>query len=193
MTRERNWIVMGVVVLFLALGQSANANFIPNGDMETGGTPTTLPDGWVMDPDGGDEGTSSDVPPGGGNRSAWLDNMSGVYYGSTLYLNIWDTLPHGATLDFSFWYKGAVRIVTAGLIGGPSDSLPLVSQWTPVSFPGLVVDSDSGSHTTFKFMDTQSGVGDAVLYIDNIELVPEPASMAVLAVGGIFCVIRRRR
>ena len=195
MTRERNWIVMGVVVLFLALGQNANANFIPNGDMETGGTANTLPDGWVTDPGHlGDEGTEyADLPPGGGNQCAWLDNTSGNWWDHLLFLNLGDTLPHGATLDFSFWYKGQVRILTSGLIGGPSDSLGTVSQWTKVEYPGLVVDSDPGGSTTFKFYDTLSGVGDAILLIDNVELTPEPASMALLAVGGILCVVRRRR
>ena len=92
--------------------QNWEGNVITNGDMESGGNSSTLPDSWFLENDGGTVGVSSDVPAGGGSQSLVMDNTSFDPVGLSVYQH--PTLRDGGSYDFSMWYKGQVRIFTHG-------------------------------------------------------------------------------
>jgi hypothetical protein len=61
-------------------------------------------------------------------------------------------------------------------------------EWHSVSMPFAT----SGVENQFRIMVRSQGVAGSVIHLDNFTIVPEPASLGILALGGIPLLRRRR-
>ncbi len=75
----------------------------------------------------------------------------------------------------------------SGPTTGPQSGRVQVGDWSTVEFVGLT----AGTYTV-KLYDS-AGTGGNVLYTKTITVIPEPAMIGLLGVGGMFLLRRRRR
>jgi hypothetical protein len=195
--------LLGMICL---VSVAANANVVTNGGFESGvGTAAT---GW----------TQNEFAPGTTlQRVAELPN-SGDY--SMKYVINWTTdggpkaeliqttavgsIPGSGLVDFSFWYKGALGVsevaqanikwlnAAGAEIGGtawwnfnPTGNYQQFSQ-TGLSGPALT----SSAKVTIQLVGGAM-VQTGNMYVDDVALTPEPMTLALLGLGGLF--LRRRK
>lgn len=177
-------VLVGVATLALAVG-SAKANLIVNGDFETGGF-----SGWTLS---GNTSEAADTFVGidtvnGGTHSADLGAEGGLGYleqkvavtpGDTYFLSFDLQNDGGTPNQFQLEVDGNLKfiLVDAGAFGYGTHTLKFKS---------------TGSTADIKFGFQNDW---AYYHLDNVSLVPEPASLAVVglaAATGLLTARRRR-
>ncbi len=189
-----------LLVVIVSLVGSANATLVTNGDFETGDG-----SGWVT------SGTAN------ATYSAWVaPNYTGGYYAYVIGNGVLaQTL--GETATASGHYQLDFDIVTQEIVGpgnASGDSLKIWLQettgWSLLGGEQTVAHNNAAAigevtHHTVDFIWTgethigapldlifQRGAGSAgYVLIDNVVLTPEPMTMALLGLGGLF--LRRRK
>jgi len=79
------------------------------------------------------------------------------------------------TNNYTVYYEGT-PLVTEGFVD------PGITAFTDADISALAAFSDPAS---------QAAIGTA--YFDNFKVTPEPSSLALMLLGGVFCIARRRR
>jgi hypothetical protein len=180
---------LGMMLMVLFLGAvGAQAEFITNGGFESG---EAGPTGWTVSDNGGSGWrfcTAEYVSPGRSMRSdvAWASISQTVsdLPTSDLTLSFYGKNPDGSWPEIYVTVKNAA---TSEILNAwyPYPNAP-PSWWyysADFSLPAGVDD------ITISFA-MKSG---SQLIIDNVSLVPEPATMTVLLAGGIGAMLRRRK
>lgn len=156
---------------FLTLGGPADGEFT-NARLAVEMDAATIQDPAPMDTTGGADPVPMDT---------WVNTVYGHYYGMTtsVIYNTYKPLPPDvetppvALLDWSFYDNSAGDDYT----------------FTPAHIARVLVDADAvGTATMFMFTTESAGVPTEFNF--NI---PEPATMALLGLGGIGTLLRRKR
>ncbi len=189
---KKTVLTIGLLTVLLVMGGVAQANLVVNGDMELGGSATTMPDNWTHQALGL-FGVSSDTPSGTGQSLYLFDNSGGVY-NDIAYQLVWG-IETDTEYNFSFKYKGAAGVraylAFSGLGTAYANNLDPTDVWTEVN-----VSFTSPSWLPYTaielYMYTWNPYAD--LRIDDVSLtpVPEPMTMGLLGMGGVLCLLKKR-
>ncbi len=167
--RKRSCL-LGVLMMLLALGSVASAEFVYNGDMEIGGGEGILPDGWTHYNEG--LYTTSTETPSGTGQSMYLFDNSGATYGDIVYQNIPSGFVAEEYYTFSLSYKGEaglrVMLYYPGQGGAYADNFAATSEWTDISFNFAIIPQYTAGSLEIH-MYTISPY--TPLYIDNVSIV----------------------
>jgi len=194
------------LVAVLSLAAAANATVVTNGGFESGvGVAAT---GW----------TQNQFAPGTTLQRVAESPHSGDY--SMKYVISWTSdggpkaelmqttavgsVPGSNLVDLSFWYKGALgtsEVAQANIkwLNAAGTEIGGTAWWnfTPTgNYQQFSKTGLSGPALTSRAKVTIQMVGGAMLqtgtmYADDVVLVPEPMTLALLGLGGLF--LRRRR
>jgi hypothetical protein len=108
-------------------------------------------------------------------------NPDGSFSNYGTYTGVW---PHPSTFNFSFDLDVSTMMLTADIDGNPLS----------VDLSGTGIDLSE--YTYFGAGDTRGNVGsdtlDLSVELDNVTYTPEPATMSLLALGGL-AMLRRRK
>ena len=110
---------------------------------------------------------------------AW-GTVDGTYHATTTYDTVFDTWVN-IWLELNL----ATGALSAGFDDGTAGSATFTDTWTLIDF----APASAAVYTAFV------GSGAGTTRVDNIliEAIPEPATLAVLGIGGILALLRRRR
>jgi hypothetical protein len=205
----KNVITITMVMLFcLYLGSAYGSNLIQNGDFELGNaafytdylySPLDIVEEaqYTIDTDPAHahpkSGSYSDHTTGSGNMM--IVNAS-TSYGKIVWQQ---AVPVATNTDynFSFWCMNwsaisyslarleySINGVSMGTITVPSNQ----GIWEQTS---AIWDSQSSSLATIKIIETARYYVGSDFAIDDITMVPEPATITLLAIGGLFLCKRK--
>ncbi len=188
---------------------ASGQNFAVNGGFETGDT-----SGWTHEPQEMDNTFLITADAAEGIWAAEISNgPSGTPSGNVVKnanIGIGQVNP-GDILTVSFSAKGSFADGGVGIAeffteidgGGTSSSAILggaplniqtdITEWTNFSFD-VMVGPDASGGVTVQFVSATGGAPNstAVLFIDNLQVVPAPGAAAVLGLGGLMAARRRR-
>ena len=211
---EKKMKTMSIVVvagLVLALAPLASADLITgdiisNGGFELPGSNGAVPTGWTTDFNSYGQYTGAAHTGSYGFHPGGSSNAGGSYQELTTVI--------GSTYDVSVWIKSfATGTSELGVViantGSTAITMAGTSQDTGSHYGSNVAynqthtaTSNAWSEVTFTFtaQDTAtrlglyySGGGTKPLDLDDISVTPEPATMTMLALGGLGVLARRRR
>jgi hypothetical protein len=169
-----------------------------------GGTPAVDIPGWASDIAVADSGVESDWPGStegvysgflmGGDPSAWNLTDYVIQAGDvlTLLVDARDNWTDGGLADFtmSLYYDvGGIRNTVASV------TLVDISQtWTTYSltFAADDVPASIGSQIGIELKNIDTPAGGSWMGMDNVRLVPEPTTMALLGLGALGLLRRRK-
>ncbi|MEX0776279.1 MAG: carbohydrate binding domain-containing protein [Phycisphaeraceae bacterium] len=189
---------LGVVVLAgLVMASTTRANLVPNGDFQTGDLT-----GWGA-PGAGTSLEADAGPIGSGDYALHVLSANFVlalesnYFAvdaSTTYTVSFDVKKGSTSSGNARTDIGLIRSFGGVYAGGPiilqDDALLADGNWHQVSWQITTTD---GSPIKFSIWAAGNG-GQRDLVLDNFQVaVPEPVSLALLAVGGLLLASRRRR
>lgn len=198
-----------LVVSLVACGAGADIVPVQNGDMETVGSwnGNPYPDLWWGRAGVTPSEAENHTP--GGVRSMAIGLNSGSPNSNYLWNStIWgagslDLFTPGETYTFGLWMKASQDFqgsVSFGLVinNGPANGLHVGPGYTPTSdwelytyeytFP---TDFKDGA-TDLRAPEIRYNVQAGTVYIDDATITPEPATMALLSMGGLTLLRRRR-
>lgn len=191
-----------VILLSLALAGVSNAYMLPNSSFEThadDGYGREMPAGYGLWTDGGNWGNIpntevSTVDALTGSASFQMDPGAGYSDVALTYgLGI---LPNGV-YHMSGYVKGAGALGQIGVDmfapdwsawwwgGGASVSTATADNWTQFTFDITVT-----TPAQWNFI-VKGYVGSAAFLVDDVQFTPEPATLSLLALGGLL--LRKRK
>ena len=182
--------VLAAAVLAMAGLANAAAIVIPNGDFQSGDFTNWTPNGATIGTDGA--GNYYAVDSVGSSSSSLAESYSllSLVTGTT-YTASFDAMclndTGAAEIDVALMKAWGGSVSLATLHGG-SAGLTVANGWQHYS-------------TTFTYTDASpvgwivwnaEGAGGHDVAFDNFAITPEPATMSVLALGGLMAIRRRR-
>ncbi|MCP4377213.1 MAG: PEP-CTERM sorting domain-containing protein [bacterium] len=215
---EKKMKTMSIVVvagLVLALAPLAHAELITNGDFELPGANDANPTGWTVDFNSYGQYDGANRAASGGTYGLHPGHQNGL---GGIYQDL--TTVNGSTYDVSVWIKSfTTGTSTLGVVianakdGGDTITITGTSLTTgslydsgKVAYNGTFSTTSTtySQVTTFQFTakgtSTRFGLYNAVagtnspVDLDDVSVtvVPEPATMSLLALGGLGVLLRRR-
>ena len=207
-------LLLAFVTVTLMAASAQAQNMLPNAGFEEGTfstDPGTFPDGWagwpeadgtivwVDDAAGAHSGSKYMTMTNPQNQDRWLwSDMIPVTEGTEYIASLWArTLTQGEpakTLLNITWYNAADASVGGGWIGGPD----VGDDWAQATFDPLVAPAGAVkldiNFIGCRYHGNVTGYLDTLgVAYDDVSLTPEPATMALLALGGLALLRRRRR
>ncbi len=217
---EKKMKTVSIVVvagLVLALAPLAHANMIANGSFETNGGNNTTPTSWTHITGGyGALASTGTITPHDGT---WVLHAGASYGDGGYFQDV--TTTNGTKYELTFygvgWPKdngtatqyGLVQVGDPGTDAGDDNSLDdsvdnelvdatfavaryaTVADWTKLTYQFTA----TGTTTRIALRNVAAGYKENAVNLDSVSLVvvPEPATMSLLALGGLGVLARRRR
>jgi hypothetical protein len=175
-----------VLVCVIGLAAVATANFVDDGDFESGAM--NWPNGWGA----GSSGTFV-AGAGVGGSIGGVTNAAEQYWHG--FLDVADVGGNWGTGDYTMTFQAKTDTVGTEVFFGWNG--PGYAVWAPQT--ALTTEWATYTYTAPFPAGGQAVSGDIFLYqkgagtmtIDNVSLVPEPATLGLLAIGGLL--LRRRK
>ena len=210
MKRRRNSILLASVAITLIVTGSLSANLIYNGDFEFGVagfstdyTYVAAPPDTVYDP----QEYTIHTDPSQCHPSwtvSYKDHTSGA--GNMMIVNaataadqtVWAqtvTVTPGTDYDFSYWLSSVypsnpaeLQLSINGDVLGTDVAPGTVGIWQEASYNW---NSGASSSATIRLVDLTRAYSGDDFAIDDITLIPEPATLLLLGLGGLL--LRKRK
>lgn len=194
-----------IVLPVLVLTCMANANLLSNGGFEDGDTGqvgvVAIPgwnswgnSGWHND----DAGAVIDTK----SMKFWWDGVgmwqdytavAGVTYDYSVQVMDFsgDTTANNWDLQIEAeFYDAANTQLTAVVLGYFDSGIEPDDTWVQIGGSIAAPEGTAYGRVVLRTLDWQEGIGGA-LYFDNVSVVPEPLTLALLGLGGLFIGKRR--
>lgn len=210
-------VLLGSAALMIcSAGVASATNIINNPGFETPPTSPVTPNDWQYSPAGASRDNTN--PYGGSSYEANLNNITEATNANVFQQTAFGTVTPGTQYTFSFYseFQGASGGIgqaqlefmnsTGGVLAGSPVFINLPNTTSNFGVPaGYQLTSQNftaptGASAIFvSFNATTGAVTGSVAhaYVDNVSFAPvstpEPASLALLAVGGVALLALRRR
>ena len=194
-----------MAVLLLVCGVSAQANLLVNGGFEDGDTgqvgSVVIPgwntwgnSGWHND----DAGAVIDTK----GMKFWWDGVGmwqdfAAVAGLTYDISVQvmdasrDTKPNNWDFQIEAEFYDAANVqLSAAPVGYFDSSIQPDDMWVGIGNSIVAPDGTAYGRVVLRTLDWKDGIGGA-LYFDNASVVPEPFTVGLLGLGGLF--LRRRK
>ncbi|HRK20300.1 MAG TPA: DUF642 domain-containing protein [Fimbriimonadaceae bacterium] len=196
----------------LSLGAFASANIVLNGDFEAPETLDASGSGYIIVPtndstsiggwtSGGRLGDNSvdivssiGLPSYPANTGTQMIDVAGSPGPGSLYQNLVTVAAQSYTLSFAASSNGNPNTMEIYWDGALLDTVVTPVQGTWQTFTYNVVASGTSTQLMFgSDLSNTSNFGPLLDTVSVVEIVPEPATGAVLLMAGVSALVRRRR
>ena len=202
---KKNGFTAAVMILFLIFGISAQANLLTNGGFEDGDLgqlgSVAIP-GWNSWGDAGWHNSDAGAVIDSKGMKFWWDSAgmwqdftaaAGTTYDYSVQVMDWSGDTSANNWDFRIeaeFYDAADTQLTAVVLGYFDSSIQPDDTWVEIGDSLVAPVNTAYGRVILRMWDWQDGIGGSI-YFDNVSVVPEPATLVFLGLGGFL--LRRRR
>ena len=202
---KRSVFAIAVLISVLLFGVSADANLLINGDFEDGDIgqvgSVEIP-GWSNWGDAGWHNSDAGATIDSKAMKFWWDSVglwqdfsatAGQTYAYSVQVMDWsgDTSANNWDLQIEAeFYDAESQQLTSVVLGYFDSGVELDDTWVQIGDSVVAPAETAYGRVVIRAVDWQENISGSV-YFDNVSVVPEPATLTLFCIGGLF--FRRSR